>query len=285
MQTFDPALTPLRDIDALLKSAVAPRPIAFASTVDGAGRVNLSPFSYFNLFGINPPTLVFSPNNRVRDNTPKHTLENLREVPEVVVNLLDYRLVQQASLASTEYPKGVNEFGKAGLTEAPSKRVRPPRVAECPVAMEALVRDIVTVGSGGGSANLVICEVVLIHVSERLLDEHGHIDARKTDWVARLGGDWYCRASGAALFEVPRPNQKPGIGFDGLPEEIRNSTVLTGNELAQLANVEALPDEAERREFAEKMGNLPLGSEARHWRAREYLAAGRLAEAWLVLLA
>ncbi len=285
MQTFDPAHTPLRDIDALLKSAVAPRPIAFASTVDGAGRVNLSPFSYFNLFGINPPTLVFSPNNRVRDNTPKHTLENLRDVPEVVVNLLDYRLVQQASLASTEYPKGVNEFGKAGLTEAPSERVRPPRVAECPVAMEALVREIVTMGPGGGSANLVICEVVLIHVSEKILNEHGQIDPRKTDWVARLGGDWYCRASGAALFEVPRPNQKLGIGFDGLPEEIRRSTVLTGNELAQLANVESLPDSTERRKFVEKIGNLPTGSEARHWRAREYLAEGRLAEAWLVLLA
>ncbi|MBC7891183.1 MAG: flavin reductase family protein [Sphingobacteriaceae bacterium] len=285
MKTFDPAFIPLRDMDALLKSAVAPRPIAFASTVDGAGRVNLSPFSYFNLFGINPPTLVFSPNNRVRDNTPKHTLENLREVPEVVVNLLDYHLVQQASLASTEYPKEVNEFGKAGLTEAPSERVRPPRVAECPVAMEALVRDIVTIGSGGGSANLVICEVVLIHVSERLLNENNQIDQKKTDWVARLGGDWYCRASGSALFEVPRPNQKLGIGFDGLPEEIRSSIVLTGNELAQLANVEALPDAAARRDFAEKMGNLPTGLEARHWRAREYIAEGRLAEAWLVLLA
>ncbi len=285
MKTFDPAQTPLRDIDALLKSAVAPRPIAFASTVDAAGRVNLSPFSYFNLFGINPPTVVFSPNNRVRDNTPKHTLENLREVPEVVINLVDYSLIQQASLASTEYPKGVNEFGKSGLTEAPSARVRPPRVAECPVAMEALVRDTVAVGQGGGAANLVICEIVFIHVSERLLGENGLIDQRKTDWVARLGGEWYCRASGDALFEVPRPNQKIGIGFDGLPQAIRASNVLTGSELAQLANAEALPDSEAVRAFAEKNPNLPPETDARHRLARRYLADGQRTEAWLLLLA
>lgn len=285
MKTFDPAHTPLRDVDALLKAAVAPRPIAFASTVDAAGRVNLSPFSYFNLFGINPPVVVFSPNNRVRDNTPKHTLENLREVPEVVVHLLDYGLVQQASLASTEYPKGVNEFVKAGLTPVPAERVRPPRVAECAVALEGRVRDIVSVGEGGGAANLVICEIVFIHVSEKLLGENGLIDQRKTDWVSRLGGDWYCRASGDALFEVPKPNQKLGIGFDGLPDAVRTSNVLTGNELAQLANVETLPNPDAVRAFAEKNPNLPPETNARHRLAQRQLAEGRLEEAWLVLLA
>jgi flavin reductase (DIM6/NTAB) family NADH-FMN oxidoreductase RutF len=285
MKPFDPAHTPLRDIDALLKAAVAPRPIAFASTVDAAGRVNLSPFSYFNLFGINPPVVVFSPNNRVRDNTPKHTLENIREVPETVIHLLDHRLVQQASLASTEYPKGVNEFVKAGLTPVPAERVRPPRAAECPVALECRVRDVVSVGEGGGAANLVICEIVFIHVSEELLGENGLIDQRKTDWVARLGGDWYCRASGEALFQVPRPNQKLGIGFDGLPAAVRTSPVLTGNDLAQLANVERLPDADVVRAFAEKNGNLPTESIARHRLAQRHLAEGRLDEAWLVLLA
>jgi flavin reductase (DIM6/NTAB) family NADH-FMN oxidoreductase RutF len=285
MKPFDPAHTPLRDIDALLKAAVAPRPIAFASTVDAAGRVNLSPFSYFNLFGINPPVVVFSPNNRVRDNTPKHTLENIREVPEVVVHLLDYRLIQQASLASTEYPKGVNEFVKAGLTEVPAERVRPPRVAECAVALECHVREVVSVGEGGGAANLVICEVVFMHVAEEILGENGLIDQRKTDWVARLGGEWYCRASGGALFQVPRPNQKLGIGFDGLPAAVRTSNVLTGNDLAQLANVEALPDSEAIRAFAEKNGNLPPETDARHRLARRHLAEERLEEAWLVLLA
>mgnify|MGYP002777850173 FL=1 len=285
MRTFDPAHTPLRDIDALLKAAVAPRPIAFASTVDAAGRVNLSPFSYFNLFGINPPVLVFSPNNRVRDNMPKHTLENIREVPEVVIHLLDYRLVQQASLASTEYPRGVNEFVKAGLTPVPAERVRPPRAAECAVAMECRVRDVVSVGEGGGAANLVICEIVFIHVSEELLGENGLIDQQKTDWVARLGGDWYCRASGGALFQVPKPNQELGIGFDGLPEAVRTSNVLTGNDLAQLANVETLPGAEAVRAFAEKNPNLPPESAARHRLAQRHLAEGKLDEAWLVLLA
>lgn len=285
MKTIDPAQTPLRDLSGYLNGAIAPRPIAFASTVDAAGRVNLSPFSYFNVFGLNPVTLVFSPNNRARDNTPKHTLLNVQEVPEVVINLLDYSLVQQASLASAEYPRGINEFVKAGFNETPSTRVRPPRVAESPVSFECQVRQIVPVGEGPGAANLVICEAVLMHISETLLDENGRIDSRKTDWVGRMGGEWYCRASGSAVFEVIRPNQRLGIGFDQLPETIRNSHILTGNELAQLANVEALPDPAAILAFSRENQNLPVHTDERHRQASRLLAEGNREKAWLMLLA
>ncbi|MCY7353231.1 MAG: flavin reductase family protein [Cytophagaceae bacterium] len=285
MKTIDPAQTTLRDLSGYLNGAIAPRPIAFASTVDAAGRVNLSPFSYFNVFGLNPVTLVFSPNNRARDNTPKHTLLNVQEVPEVVINLLDYSLVQQASLASAEYPRGVNEFVKAGFTETPSERVRPPRVAESPVSFECRVQQIIPVGQGPGAANLVICEVLLMHISEKLLDENGKIDSRKTDWVGRMGGEWYCRASGNAVFEVVRPNQRLGIGFDQLPEAVRNSRILTGNELAQLANIEALPEQPKILDFSRENQNLPADADERHRRASQFLAGGDREKAWLMLLA
>ncbi|MDQ2772579.1 MAG: flavin reductase family protein, partial [Bacteroidota bacterium] len=235
-----------------LVGAVAPRPVAFASTIDAEGRVNLSPYSFFNAFSSNPPILVFSPANRVRDNTQKHTLQNVREVPEVVINICDFALVEQMSLSSTEYAKGINEFTKAGLTELASELVRPPRVAEAPAAFECVVEQIIELGQNNGAGNLIICRVVRAHFRQDiLLPDATGIDPFKLDAVARLGGDWYCRASGASLFEVAKPNRHIGIGIDQLPEHIRNSNVLTGNELGRLANIErdALPTLEQVEEF------------------------------------
>jgi flavin reductase (DIM6/NTAB) family NADH-FMN oxidoreductase RutF len=241
MPVIEPEKLSVAALHGILLGAVTPRPIALASTVDVSGNVNLSPFSFFNCFGSNPPLLIFSPNRRVRDNTTKHTYENVLEVPEVVIHIVNHDMVQQVSLASTEYDKGVNEFAKAGFTEVPSIRVTPPRVKEAPVAMECKVRQVISTGDEGGAANLVLCEVVLMHISDDILDEAGKIDPVKLDAVARLGGDWYARIGRESLFTVPKPLEKKGIGIDQLPDEIRQSTVLTGNDLAQLANVEAIP--------------------------------------------
>lgn len=227
--------------DTLIKYAVAPRPICFASTIDKAGNVNLSPFSYFNFMSTTPPICVFSPLTRMRDGKDKHTLENIREVPEVVINIVNYDMVQQTSLSSTEYPKGVDEFEKSGFSATPSKHIRPPRVAESPVQLECKVRDVITFAEAGGSGNLVIAEVVAMHIKSHLLDEDDHIDQAGLDLVARLGGNWYCRVTADNLFEVPKPLRKMGIGVDQLPEDIRNSAILTGNQLGLLANIEALP--------------------------------------------
>jgi flavin reductase (DIM6/NTAB) family NADH-FMN oxidoreductase RutF len=277
--------------------AVAPRPVAFASTVDAGGRVNLSPYSFFNAFSSNPPILVFSPANRVRDNSQKHTLLNIREVPEVVINICDFAMVEQMSLASTEYDKGVNEFLKAGLTELASELVRPPRVAEAPAAFECVVDQVIELGQNNGAGNLVICRVVRAHFRhDILLPDAAGIDPFKLDAVARLGGDWYTRASGASLFEVPKPNRHVGIGIDQLPEFIRNSAVLTGNELGRLANIEqdALPTPEQVQAFAaEPMASFLLakhGSEpaVRQQQltqlGRQLLAEGKLREAWCALL-
>ncbi|WP_313516313.1 flavin reductase family protein [Sphingobacterium sp.] len=227
--------------DSLIKYAVAPRPICFASTMDKAGNVNLSPFSYFNFMSQNPPICVFSPLTRVRDGKDKHTLENIREVPEVVINIVNYDMVQQQSLASTEYAKEINEFDKSGFTALPSELVKPPRVAESPVQLECKVREIITIQEGGGTGNLVIAEVVNMHIKSYLLDENDQMDQAALDLVARLGGDWYCRVTKENLFEVPKPLRKLGIGVDQLPEHIRNSSILTGNQLGLLANIEAIP--------------------------------------------
>ena len=280
-----------------LVGAVAPRPVAFVSTIDAKGRVNLSPYSFFNAFSSNPPILVFSPANRVRDNSQKHTLENVREVPEVVINICNFAMVEQMSLASTEYAKGVNEFTKAGLTELASELVRPPRVAEAPAAFECVVEQIIELGQNNGAGNLVICRVVRAHFHQDiLLPSATGIDPFKLDAVARLGGDWYTRASGASLFEVPKPNRHIGIGIDQLPEAIRNSDVLTGNELGRLANIEhdALPTADEVTNFrAEPMVAYTLTKHhddavARKQDlvqvARQFLAEGRLADAWKTLL-
>lgn len=282
MVTIDPKEVSIPKLHAYLLGAVSPRPIAFASTVDGEGRVNLSPFSFFNCFGSNPPLLIFSPARRGRDNTTKHTYENVLVVPEVVINIVNYAMVQQASLASGEYPKGVNEFVKAGFTEAPSTLIKPPRVAEAPISMECKVLQVIQTGNTGGAGNLVICQVLLMHIKEKVLDNEGNIDPFKLDAVARLGKDWYCRVQGDAIFKVPRPADRPGIGMDQLPEDLRRSKVLTGNDLGMLATVEAIPDshQADPRisSAAEK------GPDGLHRLAKEYLAEGKIAEAWNVLM-
>ncbi|WP_436517104.1 flavin reductase family protein [Ekhidna sp. To15] len=248
--TIDPKELPVPQLHGHLLSAVAPRPIAFASTVDKEGNVNLSPFSFFNVFSANPPVMIFSPARRGRDNTTKHTLENVKEHAEVVVNVVSYDMVQQMSLSSTEYGKGVNEFEKAGFTEVKSERVAPPRVKEAPVSFECKVIEVKSLGEQGGAGQLVICEVLLMHIADRVLDENGKIDPNKIDLVARMGGNWYSRAKGDAIFEVTKPLTTMGIGVDQIPDRIRTSTVLTGNHLGQLGNVEALPTEEEVKDFA-----------------------------------
>ncbi len=249
IKTVDPKKVSTQEFHSYLLGAVAPRPIAFASTVDKNGVVNLSPFSFFNAFSANPPILIFSPARRVRNNTTKHTLENVLEHKEVVINIVNYAMVEQMSLASTEYDKGVNEFTKAGLTEVPSKMVKPPRVAEAPVAFECKVNDVVALGKEGGAGNLIIAEVVLAHINEEILDESAKIDPFKLDAVGRLGGNWYTRANYDALFEIPKPLATKGIGIDQIPQEIRNSSILTGNNLGRLGNVETLPDKEEIKSF------------------------------------
>ena len=250
--TLDPGQLSLPILHGYLLAAVAPRPIAFASTIDDNGIVNLSPFSFFNAFSANPPILVFSPARRGRDNTTKHTYENVIKVPEVVVNVVNYSIVQQASLTSTEYPREVDEFKKAGLTPVPSVKIKPPRVAESPVSFECKVNQVIPLGSEGGAGNLVIAEVVLIHVHSKYLDSNGGLSTNKLDLVARMGADWYCRASEDALFQIPKPTQNIGMGVDQLPESIKNSNILTGNSLGKLGNIGQLPDQDAINEMKEK---------------------------------
>jgi flavin reductase (DIM6/NTAB) family NADH-FMN oxidoreductase RutF len=287
MLTVNPKEIPSSQLHGYLLGSVTPRPIAFASTIDKDGNVNLSPFSFFNCFGYNPPLLIFSPARRGRDNTTKHTYENVLEVQEVVINIVSYSMVQQMSLASTEYPKGINEFQKAGFTEVTSTLIKPPRVAEAPVAMECNVLQIVPTGTEGGAGNLVICEVILMHIKEEVLDAQGKIDPFKLDAVARLGGDWYCRVQGDAIFKVPKPLDRLGIGVDSIPASIRYSKILTGNDLGLLGNVERLPDITNVQDF---MANYPIeqalqaGEDAVHTMARIFLSEGKTEEAWKILL-
>jgi flavin reductase (DIM6/NTAB) family NADH-FMN oxidoreductase RutF len=280
MLTINPKDVSVPVIHHYLQGAVAPRPIAFASTVDKDGNVNLSPFSFFNLFGTKPPTLIFSPNRRVRDATNKHTFENVQEVDEVVINMVDYAMVEQMSLASCEYPKGTNEFVKAGFTEVPSQLVKPPRVGESKAVFECKVKQIISLGEEGGAANLIICEVILAHFSEDILDENGRIDQRKTDWVARMGGDWYARASGDALFEIPKPSTQRGIGVDSIPDFIKTNPLFTGNELGRLGNIEKLP----QAEEIERFKNENLEKDFTQL-AKKMLVEGKVKDAWLALLA
>lgn len=294
MITINPKEIKTGLLHAHMLSAVAPRPIAFASTIDKDGNPNLSPFSFFNAFGSKPPTLIFSPARRVRDNTIKHTLENVYETMEVVINVVNYSMVQQASLSSCEYPKGVNEFVKSGFTPIPSTLIKPFRVKESPVQFECKVTQVIETGNEGGAGNLVICEILLMHVSEEVMDAEGKIDQHKIDLVARCGYNWYCRASGPALFEVAKPNLKLGIGYDSIPEGIRNSEVLTGNDLGQLGNIEALPSEIEIIEFEnmseiQELKNIlklnPDNAEfTKHLAAKELIKAGKTSDAWKMLL-
>ncbi|WP_421940726.1 flavin reductase family protein [Pedobacter sp.] len=228
-----------------LQYAIAPRPICFASTIDAEGNINLSPFSFFNMFSTKPPICIFSPARRVRDNTTKHTLENVKEVKECVINIVNYDMVQQMSLASTEYAKGVNEFEKAGFTMLKSDLVAPPRVAEAPVQFECVVNEVISLGENHGAGNLILAEIKLIHINEAILDQQGKIDQEKIDLVARLGGDWYCRVTPENLFKVAKPLAKLGIGVDNLPQSVRFSKVLTGNDLGMLGNIENLPTDEE----------------------------------------
>lgn len=242
LKTEDLSAVQLQDY---LQYAIAPRPICFASTVDSDGNINLSPFSFFNMFSTKPPICVFSPARRVRDNTTKHTLENVLQVKECVINVVNYSMVQQMSLASTEYAKGVNEFEKAGFTMLKSELVQPPRVAEAPVQFECVINQVIPLGDNHGAGNLILAELKLIHINEDILDASGKIDQQKIDLVARLGGDWYCRVTAENLFKVAKPLAKLGIGVDSLPQSVRLSKVLTGNDLGMLGNIEQLPTDDE----------------------------------------
>jgi flavin reductase (DIM6/NTAB) family NADH-FMN oxidoreductase RutF len=275
-----------------LQHVVAPRPICFASTIDKNGSVNLSPFSFFNLFSSQPPIVIFSPSRRVRDNTTKHTLQNVLEVPEVVINIVTYDMVQQTSLASCEYPKGIDEFEKAGFTRETALMVKPPMVKESKVKLECKVLEVKPLGEEGGAGNLVICEVLCMHMDDALLDEERKVDQRKLEHVARLGGDWYCRVSPENLFKVAKPNTQLGIGVDALPESIRFSKILTGNHLGQLANVNELPvvvpsfDDEQLKSIIQYFSVDPAEMEKEiHSYAARLLNEGKVYEAWQVLLA
>jgi flavin reductase (DIM6/NTAB) family NADH-FMN oxidoreductase RutF len=286
-------LSPVQ-IQSYLNHAVAPRPICLASTIDKNGNVNLSPFSFFNAFSVNPPVCVFSPSRRVRDNTTKHTLGNIQQVPECVINIVSYDMVQQVSLSSVEYPLGVNEFIKSGLTELPSEMVKPPRVAESQVQFECVVNDIISLGNTPGAGNLIIAEIKLIHIKEDILNAAGQIDQEKIDLVARLGGDWYCRVTGDNLFKVAKPVSTIGIGVDAIPYSIRNSKVLTGNNLGQLGNVEVLPTDDAIEAYAKSdeikdlfdatIGDSQTRELQLHLKAKHLLDAGLVNDAWKVLL-
>lgn len=287
-------LTNLKTADKqyYLQHVVAPRPVCFASTIDKAGNVNLSPFSFFNLFSSNPPVVIFSPSRRVRDNTIKHTLENVLEVPEVVINIVTYEMVHQVSLASCEYPKGANEFEKAGFTVEPATIVKPPMVKESKVKMECKVIEVKPLGNEGGAGNLVICEVLRMHIDDSLLDENKKMDQRKIHHIARLGGDWYCKVDETNLFTVQKPNTELGIGVDALAESIRNSKILTGSNLGQLANVHEMPviepsfEDAHLKNIIQYYSADPDEMEKElHTYAKKLLGEGKVKEAWQVLLA
>ena len=243
--TIDPNSITTAELHSILLTAVAPRPIAFASTVDTNGNVNLSPFSFFNVFSANPPILIFSPARRVKNNTTKHTLENVKTTKEVVINIVNFPIVEQMSLSSTEYDLGINEFIKSGLTPVPSVKVTPPRVAESPVSFECVVDDIIELGKEGGAGNLVISRVVCIHINNKYTDANGNLDTKKLDLVARMGGSWYARIIEESLFEIPKPLFNKGIGVDSLPKHVLNSTILTGNNLGRLGNLPAIPSSKE----------------------------------------
>lgn len=293
MLSFDLDELETKKAHAFLLGAVGPRPIAFASTISREGQPNLSPFSYFNVFSSNPPILIFSPSRRVRNNTTKDTLHNAQEQGEVVINVVNYDIVQQMSLSSTEYPTSVNEFVKSGLTPIESDTVAPLRVKEAPVQFECKVNEIVPLGENGGAGNLIICQVKRMHVSEDILDADGNISTPKIDLVARMGGNWYCRAHGDALFEVEKPLKNLGIGVDQIPKRIRESPFLSGNHLGMLGNVEQVPSDEEVTEFLENwrvkqiMDNSTDGLEAReqlHEYAGELLEEGKVNKAWKALL-
>ncbi len=289
MIKIDPKEVAIGKLHGLMLGAIGPRPIAFASTIDEDGVANLSPFSFFNVFSANPPILIFSPARRVRDNTTKHTLENAKTTKEVVINIVNYDIVQQMSLSSTEYPKGVNEFVKSGLTMVSSEKVKPHRVGESPVQFECKVNEVVPLGEEGGAGNLIICEVLLMHVNENVLDENGGIDQYKIDQVARMGGNWYSRAN-MGMFEVPKPLSSIGVGVDALPDSIKKSTIFTGNDLGKLGNVSNIPEKDRALEFVNNHNDIKdkireVNQIEIHKFAKHYLDQDDVNTAWNILAA
>jgi flavin reductase (DIM6/NTAB) family NADH-FMN oxidoreductase RutF len=294
MLSIDPKSLPIPKLHQYLLGAIGPRPIAFASTVDADGNDNLAPFSFFNVFSANPPILIFSPARSGRTNETKDTYKNVKVVPEVVINVVNYDIVHQMSLASSPYAPGVSEFEKAGFTALESDLIKPKRVGESPVQFECKVNEVVELGQEGGAGNLIICEVVKIHINEAVLDENGSIDQHKIDLVSRMGGNWYCRADQNSMFEISKPITTCGIGFDHLPADIKSSKILTGNDLGHLAGIEELPNETDVNEFkllelSELFVSLEDEPEkleqSLHLKAQELLANNQLKEAWLTLLA
>lgn len=276
MIKVDPREVSMGKFHNYMLGAVGPRPIAFASTVDKDGKPNLSPFSFFNVFSANPPIAIFSPAKSGRTNTHKHTYLNIKETMEVVINIVTYKIVQQASLSSTTYPQGVDEFIKAGFTKMDSEVVQPYRVKESPVQFECKVREVIELGDTGGAGNLIIAEIKMMHIDENVLDADGKIDQTKIDLVGRMGGDYYCRAAGDALFKVPKPIHTLGIGIDQLPDHIKSSNIFTGNDLGMLGNVESLPEKL-------KMLNNNDEQEKLHKHAQSLLCEGKIEEAWKIL--
>lgn len=278
------------ELHAYLLGSVAPRPICFASTIDKDGNPNLSPFSFFNVFGSKPPILIFSPARRVRDNTIKHTLENVYENMEVVVNIVNYDIVQQMNLASCEYPRGISEFEKAGFTPVKSDFVKPFRVKESPVSLECRVLQVIETGQEGGAGNLVMCEIICMHIDDKVLDENGKIDPHKIDLVARMGADYYCRASGNAVFEVAKPNQKLGLGIDALPENVKHSKILNGNHLGILGNCTEIPvtseiiNDGRLEQILSDFSNRAQREEALQHYAKDLLDENEIDRVWQILL-
>jgi flavin reductase (DIM6/NTAB) family NADH-FMN oxidoreductase RutF len=294
MLSIDPTTIPTPKLHHYLLGAIGPRPIAFASTIDEEGQPNLSPFSFFNVFSANPPILIFSPARNGRTNTTKNTYDNVKKVPEVVINIVNYDILHQMSLSSSPYPAGVNEFEKAGLTQLKSETIQPFRVAEAPVQFECKVNQVIELGTEGGAGNLVICEVLRIHIKEEILDAEGMIDQKKIDLVARMGGDWYCRANEASMFEVKKPITSLGIGFDNLPQDVLISSIFDKNDLAQLASVEKLPTETEVNEyklielsdiFVSLENDMLMLETELHKIAKTKIQQQNISEAWLTLLA
>jgi flavin reductase (DIM6/NTAB) family NADH-FMN oxidoreductase RutF len=293
MVSIDPKDLPVQKLHQYLLGAIGPRPIAFASTVDAEGKPNLAPFSFFNVFSANPPILIFSPARSGRTNTTKDTYNNVKVVPEVVINVVNYDIVHQMSLASSPYAPGVNEFEKAGFTALKSVNVKPFRVAESPVQFECKVNEVIELGTEGGAGNLIICEVLKIHIHDEVLDSNGMIDQQKIDLVARMGGDWYSRANAESMFEITKPISTCGIGFDALPVDIKSSKILSGNNLGHLAGIEKIPDETNVNEYKllelsdlfVSLEDNPLALEEElHNRAKSLLDENKLEEAWLTLL-
>jgi len=283
MLSLDPKSLPIPQLHAYLMGAVGPRPIAFASTIDKSANPNLAPFSFFNVFSSNPPVLIFSPNRSGRTGETKHTHDNVLEVPEVVINVVTYNMVQQMSLASSPYAKGTDEFIKTGFTKLPSVCVKPFRVAESPVQLECKVTEVKEMGKNGGAGNLIFSEVQMIHINEEVLGINNIIDQQKIDLVARMGGNWYCRANGNALFELEKPITTLGIGVDALPNDIRNSKILSGNDLGMLGNLEVLPEQNLINNFKNQADNFSSEDDY-HFAIKNLLSENKVKDAWAIIL-